>query len=209
MRTLAIVLLSACAANTAPAVKGGPRGPHVDEHLQLARYHDEQARLDGRWPDTMAPSAHGTSIPWTRSWDAGADHERLAALHRSKADELHAAYEEACGTRPLAEVSVSPIARHGIGGWNTQAGVVLYLGAYAGEPDHLLADLKCHRAWMMLSDAAMDDCPLDLPGLTLDVRGDDEGITVLMGIRDPKLVDELHRRAAHDLEAGARLRAAQ
>jgi hypothetical protein len=59
----------------------------------------------------------------------------------------------------------------------------------------------------MLSDAAMDDCPLDLPGLTLDVRGDDEGITVLIGIGDPKLVAELHRRAGHDLESGARLRA--
>jgi hypothetical protein len=209
MRLLAIVLCSACASTTAPAVKGGPRGPHADEHVQLAHYHDEQARQDGRWPDTRAANANDTALPWTRSWDAGADHERLAAVHRSKADELHAAYEEACGTRPLTEVSVSPIQRYGVSGWNTQTGVVLYLGAYASAPERPLADLKCHRAWMMLSDADMDTCPVDLPGLTLDVRGDDEGITVLMGIRDPKLVDELHRRAAHDLETGARLRAAQ
>ena len=206
MRTLALVLFSACAATTAPAVKGGPRGPHADEHLRLARHYDEQARLDGRWPDASAANASDAALPWTRSWNAGADDERLAAIHRSKADALHAAYTDACGARPLAEVSLSPVQRYGIGGWNTQTGVVLYLGAYAGAPERLLADLKCHRAWMMLSDADMDDCPLDLPGITLDVRGDNEGITVLIGIGDPKLVDELHRRAAHDLETGARLR---
>jgi len=206
MRTLAPLLLSACAASTTPAVKGGPRGPHADEHIRLAHHHEEQARLDGRWPDMRASNASETPLPWTRSWDAAADHERLAAIHRSKADELHAAYTDACGTRPLDEVSVSPIQRHGIGGWNTQTGVVLYLRGNVGAPDRLLADLKCHRAWMMLSGAGMDDCPLDLPGITLDVRGESEGITVLIGIRDPKLVEELHRRAAHDLEAGARRR---
>lgn len=206
MRTLAIALLTACATTSTPAVKGGPRGPHADEHLALAHHHQEQARLDGRWPDSRAANASEAPLPWTRSWDAAADHERLAALHRSKAEELHAAYTEACGTRGLEEVSVSPIQRHGMGGWNTQTGVVLYLRGTAGAPDRLLADLKCHRAWMMLADAGMDDCPLDLPGITLDVRGDREGITVLIGIRDATLVEELHRRAAHDLEAGAQRR---
>jgi hypothetical protein len=202
MRTLAILTVSACATTTTPVAKGGPRGPHADEHLALAHHQDELARQDTRWPDAMTSPAGPSYMPWTRSWDSGADHERLATLHRSKAGELQAAYDEACGARPLARVSVSPIKRWGVSGWNTQTGVVLYLRANAGMPDQLLADLKCHRAWMMLSDTGMDDCPLDLPGLTLDARGDDEGITVLLGIRDPKLVEELHRRAAHDLETG-------
>jgi hypothetical protein len=206
MRTFAIVLLSACASTTAPTIKGGPRGPHADEHLTLARDQDALAREDGHWPDTMTSPAGPAYIPWTRTWDSAADHERLAAVHRSKASELHAAYEQACGDRPPEQVAVSPLQRWGVSGWNTQAGVILYLRPSAGTPERLLADLKCHRAWMMLSDAGMDDCPLDLPAITLDVRGDDESITVLIGVRDPTLVDELHRRAAHDLEAGARLR---
>jgi len=51
----------------------------------------------------------------------------------------------------------------------------------------------------------MDDCPLDLPDIMLDARGDREGITVSIAVRDPKLVPELQRRTAHDLEAAAHL----
>jgi len=207
MRTILLLLLCACATTTTPTPKGGPRGLHADEHLAVARHHDEQAAQSARWPDPRSAGPDSITIPWTRSWSAGADHERAAAIHRSKADELHAMYTDACGPRPLSEVSISPLERYGIGGWNTQAGVILYLDAKAGDPDRLLADLKCHRAWMMLSDAGMESCPLDLPGIQLDARGDADGITVSISIRDPKLVDELHRRAAAELESAARLRA--
>ena len=118
-----------------------------------------------------------------------------------------AAYEQACGTRTEGEVAVSPLERHGIGGWNTTTGVIVYLSAAAGDPDRLLKDLTCHRAWMMLAPAGMDDCPLDLPGLVVDARGDAEGITLSLAVRDPKLIGELQRRTAHDLEAAAQLRA--
>ena len=207
MRTIALLLLScACATTTSNQTpKGGPRGLHADEHLVAARQHDEQAFQTARWPDRNA-GTDSIMIPWTRSWNPG-DHERAAAVHRSKADELHAAYSDACGSRPLAEVSVSPLQRYGVGGWDTQAGVIMYLDVKAGDPEQLLADLKCHRAWMMLSDAGMESCPLDLPGIQVDARGDAEGITLSINIRDPKLVGELHRRAAAELEAGARLRA--
>jgi hypothetical protein len=43
----------------------------------------------------------------------------------------------------------------------------------------------------------------------LDARGDTNGITVSIVVRDPKLVTELQRRAAHDLEAAAQLRTKQ
>jgi hypothetical protein len=205
MRTLALLMLSAC-ATTSPAAKGGPRGLHADEHLDLARQHDEYRKQSAQWPDVRSPSTAATSVPWTRSWDADAEHERLAAVHRSRAAELHAAYDEACGARPLAQVSISPLQRHGVSGWNTQTGVIIYLDPSAGPPDRLLADMKCHRAWMMLADAGMDDCPLDLPGIQVDARGDREGIAVSIAIRDPNLVGELHRRAAHELEAAAGLR---
>jgi len=94
--------------------------------------------------------------------------------------------------------------------WKTSAGVIVYLAADAGPPERLLADLKCHRAWMMLQSAAgMDECPLDLPGLLLDARGDRENITLSIVVRDPALVDELHRRIARELEARSQREQAQ
>lgn len=180
--------------------KGGPRGLRASEHLEVARVHHDAAQSASQWRDPRSIESSFTSAPWTRSWDAGAEHERLAALHRSRAAALHAAYEEACGSRSVEEISVSPLQRYGIGSWNTSGGVILYLSPDAGSPDRLLADIKCHRAWMMLAAGGMDDCPLDLPGIQLDARGDASGITLSIVIRDPKLVEELHRRAAHDLE---------
>jgi hypothetical protein len=84
--------------------------------------------------------------------------------------------------------------------------VIIALGPEAGPPDRLVADMRCHRAWMMLGRTEMDDCPLDLDGIRLDARGDDKGISVEITIRDRSLIPELQRRAAHDLEAGAKLR---
>ncbi|MCX5746007.1 MAG: hypothetical protein NT062_26310, partial [Proteobacteria bacterium] len=128
------------------------------------------------------------------------DHERLATIHRSEAAALHAAFDEACGTREASEISISPLQRYGISGSNTERGVVIYLDPKAGSPDHLLLDMRCHRAWMMLSPTKMEDCPLDLPGIQIDARGDAEGIAVSITVQDPTLVGELQRRAAHDLE---------
>jgi hypothetical protein len=138
---------------------------------------------------------------WARTWDSGAEHERLAAIHRSQAAQLNAAYEEACGARPYEDTAVSPIQRWGTGGTNTRTGVIIYLDPRAGGPDQLLADLRCHRAWMMLAPAGMEACPLDLPGLVIDASGDEGGIVVKLSVRDPKLVRELQLRAAKDLEA--------
>jgi hypothetical protein len=202
MRHLLLLAVAACATTTSTSPTGGPRGLRANEHLQAAHQHDESARAATRWPDAYGDRA-AYNIPWTRSWDTAAEQERLAATHRSRAAELQAAYDEACGDRPLDQVSVSPLHRYGIGGWNTTSGVILYLTSDAGLPDQLIANMKCHRAWMMLAPAGMESCPLDLPGIQVDARGDREGITVSIVVTNPKLVDELHRRAAHDLEAAA------
>lgn len=151
----------------------------------------------------MSPS--GSGVVWNRSWDTHGEQEQRAKVHRSKAAALQAAYEEACGARPLAEVSISPLKRYASSGWNTSTGVVLYLVPEAGPAERLLADLKCHRAWMMLAPADMDDCPLDLPGLALDAHGEGDRITVSISVRDRKLVGELQRRAARELETGSQL----
>ncbi|MBV8762913.1 MAG: hypothetical protein JO257_36850 [Deltaproteobacteria bacterium] len=207
MKRLGILVVAACATTPAPAPRGGPRGLRASEHLEIAQQHDEQAREQVTIPASF-DTRDGNGIVWMRAWDPSAEHERTANAHRSEAAAMHADYEEACGTRPIEEVSVSPLRRYATGGWPTSAGIIMYLSPAAGAPDKLLADLKCHRAWMMLAPSGMDDCPLDLPGIVLDARGDHDGVTVSIVVRDPKLVDELHRRAAHELEASEQLQRA-
>jgi len=210
------ILLAACATTTPMSTpKGGPRGLRASEHLDVAAQHDQQAHDQSTWPDTSAMSVGGAdtpgqpvAMPWFRSWNAAAEQARLAAIHRGHAAAIEAAYEEACGDRPVQEAAVSPLVRYGVSGWPTANGVILYLSPQAGTPDELLAALKCHRAYMMLGPSAMmDDCPLDLPGLELDARGDKEGVTVALSVKDHALVPELKRRAEHDLESGQRRRA--
>lgn len=204
------ISLIGCAAAPPPQPKGGPRGLRASEHLEVARQHDEIAREREMWPDTRGTDPgdirQPVAMPWYRSWDTGAEHDRLAQTHRAKAAELQAEYQEACGDMPASEASVSPLESYGVGGWNTTTGVIMYLAPDAGPPDRLLARMKCHRAAMMLAPSGMEDCPLDLPGIALDARGDRDGITVSIVARDPRLVPELQRRAAHDLEAAAHLR---
>lgn len=205
-RILPIILLAACASGP-PVSAGGPRGLRATDHLDEAQRHDEIAKERSTWPDTR--SAGPTDSPvgvWYRSWDTR-DHERLAEIHRSQASAQNAEFAEACEGLTGEEITRSPLARFGVGGWNTATGAIVYLSPDAGNPDRLLAQMRCHRAWMMLGRSDMEDCPLDLPGLAIDARGDADGVTVSMVVRDPKLVAELQRRAAKDLEMAASRRA--
>ena len=205
------LLLAGCATTTTTPMStpaGGPRGLRASEHLDLAAQHDQEARNRSVWPDPSDLGGGGAdtatqpaAMPWFRSWDTAAEHERLAEIHRSQAAAIQAAYDEACAGKPIAEISVSPLVRFGIGGWPTAHGAIVYLSAKAGTPDELLAAMKCHRAYMMVAPTDMDDCPLDLPGLELDARGDTDGVTVSLTVKDASLIPELQRRAEHDLEA--------
>lgn len=209
----ALALVAACASQPLPEPKPGPRGLHANEHLAAARVHADEATRTSSWPE-MRPDANGIApgipaVPWRRTWDAAADHERIAAIHRSQAATLQAEYDEACGSRSAEQAASSPLARSAVGGWPTSTGVIVYLSADAGAPDKLLGDLRCHRAWMMLAPSpAMDDCPLDLPGLVIDARGDRDGITLSISVQGSQLVEELHRRAANELEKATRAHAA-
>lgn len=203
MRTLLLLALAACATSPTPAPKGGPRGLRASDHLDRARDHDELARDHRTLPTApmMTPGSleTATPAPWLRTWDTSAEHERLARIHRSEAAGIQAAYDEACRDRSGTDVTVSPLTRFGGTSWPTRTGVIVYLDKVE-SPDALLTDLRCHRAWMMLAPAGMDDCALDLPGLVLDARGDRDGVTLVITVSAPKLVPELQRRVAKQLE---------
>jgi hypothetical protein len=49
----------------------------------------------------------------------------------------------------------------------------------------------------------MEECPLDLAGIHIIAHGDPSGISIEITASDPKLVPELQRRAAKDLEYAA------
>jgi hypothetical protein len=161
--------------------------------MDEAHVHDQLARH--RWAGYEESGG-----PWVRRWDTGSENEQAAAVHRSHAAALRDAYEQACKDRTPAEASTSPLERHGIGGSVTTNRIVFYLDASAGPRDRVLADLECHRAWMMLAPEADDADPLDLPDLAIDATGDLDGITVSLAARDPDILPELQRRAAHAIE---------
>lgn len=211
-RALALCLLAACGGSTLEE-KPGPRGLRADQHLVTAAREDDRAEELTHWPETrVGPEgsnpAEQLANGWYGSWDTVAEHRKLAEYHRDAAAQLEAEYERACGDTPADVVSVSPLEAYGIGGSPVPGGTLVLLSADAGPPDKLLAAMRCHRAWMMLGRTNMDDCPLDLPGIHVDARGDANGIELTITIADPRLVDELRRRAAHDLEAAQRRHAA-
>jgi hypothetical protein len=141
------------------------------------------------------------SMPWYRSWDGAEEHQRLAGIHRSAAAALEAQYDAACKGLGEPDAALSPLVRYAVGAWRVSSGAIVYLSPDAGPPDQLLARIRCHRAYMMLAPANMDDCPLDLPDLELDARGDAGGITLSLTVRNAALVPELQRRVEHELEA--------
>jgi len=116
---LSIALLAGCASASPRPQAPGSRGLHASEHLTAAREHDDAAQERSRWPDTRAGDGTGRvdqtliGTTWHRNWDTAADQEYAAAAHRSEAQAIYAAYDEACGPRSASEVSVSPIARYG------------------------------------------------------------------------------------------------
>lgn len=207
-RTSLLCVVAACGASSA-AEQPGPRGLRADQHLAVAAREDDRADEITHWPQTRPddptrPADQRLIGTWFGTWDTTSEHRRLALVHRSAAAQLEAAYEQACGETPGAVASVSPLQRYGVGGSEVPDGVLVLLSKDAGPPDRLLSEMRCHRAWMMLGRTDMDDCPLDLAGIEVSARGDEQGISLTIKVADPAQVAELRRRTAHDLEAAQR-----
>lgn len=213
-RTVVLCVLAACGASHLEE-KPGPRGLRADQHLAIASREDDRAAALTQWPESRGARPESanpadqlvTGGVWFGSWDTVSEHHKQAQYHREAAAQLEAEYEQACGDASGESVSVSPLERYGIGGSPVPGGTLVLLSPEAGPPDKLLSAMRCHRAWMMLGRTDMDDCPLDLPGIRVDARGDANGIELTITVADPQLVGELRRRAAHDLEAAQRRRA--
>lgn len=206
MHRILLLALVAC-SQTVPAKPTArtSRGLRADQHLDAAREHARRADELSRWPDARRNDVGRYDDPnsglWYRAWDQAKDQRDFAAAHRSAAAELQAAYDDACANVAPESIRVSPLTRFGTGGMPADDGVVIFLSSDAGPADRLLAELRCHRAWMMLSaNTGMEACPLDLPGLRIEAHGDPTGISVELHVRDSALVPELRQRAAHELE---------
>jgi hypothetical protein len=79
--------------------------------------------------------------------------------------------------------------------------VIVFLAAEAGPASHVLTEISCHRAWMMLETTpGMEACALDLDEVRFDAIGAEGAITLQITSSDPAVVQELQRRVARDLE---------
>jgi hypothetical protein len=200
---LPLVVVTACGASSTQET-AGPRGPRASDHIAIADLETQRGDEIARWPDKRPGLETGPELstgPWFGTWDTETEHRRIAQFHRGEAAQLEAAYEEACGDASTETVSVSPLQRYGIGANSAAGGTMVLLSPDAGPPEKLLAAMRCHRAWMMLGRSAMDDCPLDLPGVHVAARGDAAGIELTITIDNQALIPELRRRAAHEVEA--------
>lgn len=205
---LVATIIAACAAPSAIAPRAtspSSRGMRADAHLEAARAHEARAAQLARWPE-MQRDAAGFEDPASGLWYRGLDTARLAQQlaqsHRSEAARLHAEYDDACAGMSGADVTVSPLHRYGVTGMSTATGAIVVLSREAGPPDRLMAAMRCHRAWMMLGEAGMEDCPLDLRDITVQVYGDETGISVEIAASDRTLIPELQRRVAANTRHG-------
>lgn len=130
--------------------------------------------------DSLGSAIH---VPtWFRTWDTSIADKTID-----------------CAAQPIPHSEVSPLVRFRTGTVNTRTGVVIYLSTLADPPDQLLIALRCHRAWMLRAPH-MDDCPLDLPNLTVEARGDDTHVAIWVTARDPRMVAEVQRRVERSVE---------
>lgn len=166
----------------------------------MTRWPEARRNDVGRFDD---PNSSLYYVPW--ELDTVEQQRWRAGVRRGEVGQIYAAFDEACANVAPDRVRVSPLRRDGIGGTPTADGVIVLLDPDAGAPERVLAELRCHRAWMMLSDpgSGESESPLDLPNLQLQAYGDRTGVSVDMRVTDRTLVAELQRRAASELEAAA------
>lgn len=198
MRVIGLGLVVALGCGSAPPPAPAPREMRASEHRDAATLHAARAAELARLSDALGGGQREKlDDPATGLWFRSLEEERQAHEHLVEAAALHTEFEERCGALAPAQIVVSPLQRSSIGWLRKPDGIVVLLATEAGPPERLLQELRCHRAWMRLGEAAEDKCPLELPGIDLVAYGDRTGISVEITLSDPALVAELQRRTEH------------
>jgi hypothetical protein len=187
---MALAVTSACAGPRATGAGTRPDDMTADEHRVSARRHDEIGR--------QGPYLRGRAwAPWTYSWDPATEHLAERDAHLAAAETLETRYRKACADVPVGAESGSPLSGRAISASPIDGGVLLLLDPAAGPPDQVLAEIRCHRAWLVLEDRpglADDVVALDHVRYSAQVR--DEAIELRVTARSKDQVEELRRRAS-------------
>lgn len=186
------LLLAATAACAGPRATGAGTRPDdmtAEQHRTSARRHDEIGR--------QGPYLRGRAwAPWTYSWDPATEHLAERDAHLAAAVTLDTRYREACSDVPVGAESGSPLSGRAISATPIDGGVLLLLDPAAGPPDQVLAEIRCHRAWLVLEDrpGLVDDVvALDHVRYAAQVRDETIELRITTTSRDD--LEELRRRA--------------
>lgn len=205
----ALILITAACGAASPGTR--PADMTASQHLAAASEHSQQitgTRAHGGFIGGYPGWAYygyrgfGYSYPWHYTWDPDEEHRALAAAHRDAAEQLKLQYETACAAVPRALEASSLLDAFVSGGSPLDRGVVFHLSEQAGPPELVLAQLRCHRAWLQLSPTAeAADSPLLVEGVTWTTHAPaSAGVEVMATAKDERSAAELRRRAALVIE---------
>lgn len=221
MRTnyrLAVVLALGFAACATEKSGTRPDDMMASQHLAASAEHSRavtgrsQAPYYGWYGYGHGPGygywGHGyASYPWYYSWDPDAEHRALADAHRDAADQLKLRYETACAPVPKELHASSPLDAFATSTAPIERGVVFRLSPQAGDPEVVLAVLRCHRAWLALSPTdEAPTSPLMIENVSWMTHGDGPAVEVMATTDDTAARAELVRRAALLIERNRKAR---
>ncbi len=200
------VASSVACGGAAPPPPEAPRDPHATEHREAAEAHAARAAELARLTDALGGPTDRIEDAVNGLWMRSLAEERAASEHVAEAERIEHDAAVACEGMTDEQKRRSPIQRFAIAWLPKPEGIVVLLPTSAGAPDQLVAELRCHRAWMQLGQAPGDQCPLDLGGVDLVVYGDRHGISVELTPRDHAQVPELQRRTEYVIAHGQHAR---
>lgn len=187
---MVLAVTAACAGPRATGAGTRPDDMTADEHRASARRHDEIGR--------QGPYLRGRAwAPWTYSWDPATEHLAERDAHVVAAETIETRYRQACADVPVDVESRSPLSGRAVSASPIDDGVLLVLDPAAGPPDQVLAEIRCHRAWLVLEDRSElsgDVVALDHVRYSAQVR--DETIELRITTASSDEVEELRRRAS-------------
>ena len=178
----------------------------ADEHFARAREHSESAAAMSRGYRGGPAGTRTASYPWYYYWDPAAEHEELARAHAKAGVDLDLDYQAACADEPRGHDVGLPL-DDATGSDRAEKGIVFHLPFEAGPPDHLLARLRCRRAWAMAFGAADD--PTSVDGIVWVAHTGTAGFELVATAPDPLRETELVRRVTLARAKHPRVQAAQ